>query len=617
MSFIFLALKIHHGAKEILVPPVDSSVTEEQSLVDSPNVMQGAQVLNTEGSSQHTGEAKEKKRKRTHSLSKCLPSKRLKVCNGEIVPAHIASAYVQSDLLQETVTSQAQFHRIGAQIVPSTQQDATPISHRSPNPLHEPLPPLSPDVMFLDPPHSSDCTAEQEMLDHGILTGEDLDIMTFGSALLNLEPHFNSPEVLLNAVDHFSIYNTATSTEGHALQRQLEKNVDDIRSEDAHSQLNKGQPPHNDDGPEDLDVDDVDTKCGQSRAVKSPVINYPYLPLSEQIKSLFKIPGLKAILNEWQAPDGRLFFLNKDDKKWGPNGELRIGVNLGVGFHTLEILHIEPHVYKYSACPQGAKPGSNTKVLCPIMSDLLQLWKFSIKVPMESCPEGWLVRVALVAVLCNKPAAHKMGGFASHSHTNFCTNHLPPSANNNSSSTSMPLNDGDVADDDKFSLHPDDPANFLKLSAALHLLIKCKLMDEDIDRADKLIREYGVELITLYRSAVIKPNHHYAMHVGNCAWNFGPLHDFWTFLYEQLNKVLKSLKTNNHVNSELETTFFKEFQRTCQLGKLTYTLLKCPSESLPSQATCVMLKASNEERGTVAGLAALSQDLDDVGTDYM
>ncbi|KIK79292.1 hypothetical protein PAXRUDRAFT_161649, partial [Paxillus rubicundulus Ve08.2h10] len=34
---------------------------------------------------------------------------------------------------------------------------------------------------------------------------------------------------------------------------------------------------------------------------------------------------------------------------------------------------------------------------------------------------GRLVRVALVAVVCDKPAAHKIGGFASHSHTNFCT----------------------------------------------------------------------------------------------------------------------------------------------------------------------------------------------------
>jgi hypothetical protein len=34
---------------------------------------------------------------------------------------------------------------------------------------------------------------------------------------------------------------------------------------------------------------------------------------------------------------------------------------------------------------------------------------------------GRLVRVILVAVVCDKPAAHKMGGFASHSHNHFCT----------------------------------------------------------------------------------------------------------------------------------------------------------------------------------------------------
>ncbi|KIJ57701.1 hypothetical protein HYDPIDRAFT_71487, partial [Hydnomerulius pinastri MD-312] len=34
---------------------------------------------------------------------------------------------------------------------------------------------------------------------------------------------------------------------------------------------------------------------------------------------------------------------------------------------------------------------------------------------------GRVVRVILVAVVCDKPAAHKIGGFASHSHTYFCT----------------------------------------------------------------------------------------------------------------------------------------------------------------------------------------------------
>ncbi|KAG1835819.1 hypothetical protein DFJ58DRAFT_628946, partial [Suillus subalutaceus] len=34
---------------------------------------------------------------------------------------------------------------------------------------------------------------------------------------------------------------------------------------------------------------------------------------------------------------------------------------------------------------------------------------------------GRLVHLILVAVVCDKPATHKIGGFGSHSHTNLCT----------------------------------------------------------------------------------------------------------------------------------------------------------------------------------------------------
>ncbi|KAG2125159.1 hypothetical protein DEU56DRAFT_707052, partial [Suillus clintonianus] len=68
----------------------------------------------------------------------------------------------------------------------------------------------------------------------------------------------------------------------------------------------------------------------------------------------------------------------------------------------------------------------------------------------------------------------------------------------------------------------------------------------------------------LYSLNVIKPNHHYATHIASFVCNFGPLHDFWTFLFERLNKVLKSFKTNNHANGELETMFFSEFHQTCE-----------------------------------------------------
>ncbi|KAG2335369.1 hypothetical protein BDR05DRAFT_1006885 [Suillus weaverae] len=61
--------------------------------------------------------------------------------------------------------------------------------------------------------------------------------------------------------------------------------------------------------------------------------------------------------------------------------------------------------------------------------------------------------------------------------------------------------------------------------------------------------------------------------------------------------------------------FFSEFHRTCESSRLTYALLQMPKESLPCEVAEHMLKASAEERGTVAALAALSKELDEANTD--
>jgi hypothetical protein len=99
------------------------------------------------------------------------------------------------------------------------------------------------------------------------------------------------------------------------------------------------------------------TKWNNSRAIKMPIVKYPYLPLSEQITSILRIPGIKALLDEWckkprktgeytdifnsnicrnrlRALDGSLFFSNLPHENNGPHGELRIGVNLGLDWYV-------------------------------------------------------------------------------------------------------------------------------------------------------------------------------------------------------------------------------------------------------------------------------------------
>jgi hypothetical protein len=67
---------------------------------------------------------------------------------------------------------------------------------------------------------------------------------------------------------------------------------------------------------------------------------------------------------------------------------------------------------------------------------------------------------------------------------------------------------------------------------------------------------------------VIKPNHHYGTHVPGNARDYGPLREFWTYLFERLNRVLKSYRTNNHGNGALEVTFFREFHRTVRTSQM-------------------------------------------------
>lgn len=56
-----------------------------------------------------------------------------------------------------------------------------------------------------------------------------------------------------------------------------------------------------------------------------------------------------------------------------------------------------------------------------LINELIRLWRDGVVICTPSCPNGRRVRVILVAVVCDKPAAHKLGAFGSHTHRLFCT----------------------------------------------------------------------------------------------------------------------------------------------------------------------------------------------------
>lgn len=62
--------------------------------------------------------------------------------------------------------------------------------------------------------------------------------------------------------------------------------------------------------------------------------------------------------------------------------------------------------------------------------------------------------------------------------------------------------------------------------------------------------------------------------------DYGPLQEFWTFLFERINKVLKSFNSSNHSGGELETSFFREFHRTVQNSRIVCNIHELPGNDL-------------------------------------
>ena len=71
--------------------------------------------------------------------------------------------------------------------------------------------------------------------------------------------------------------------------------------------------------------------------------------------------------------------------------------------------------------PKEPNPDEVQWFLRILVNKLICLWKDGIIVTTLKFPLGQLVRLALVALICDKPAAHKLGGFGAHSHHFFCT----------------------------------------------------------------------------------------------------------------------------------------------------------------------------------------------------
>lgn len=111
-------------------------------------------------------------------------------CNGQFVISSACLHTSDSSIMSQDNRRTTALSTDGPKDGPCSSSTG-PISTAFPIPLCEPPPPISPDVHFPDPPRTLSLVVEQQMLNNGFLTGEDLDIMT--SDLLHLGTGCSQP----------------------------------------------------------------------------------------------------------------------------------------------------------------------------------------------------------------------------------------------------------------------------------------------------------------------------------------------------------------------------------------------------------------------------------------
>ncbi|KAJ7598689.1 hypothetical protein C8J56DRAFT_708797, partial [Mycena floridula] len=99
---------------------------------------------------------------------------------------------------------------------------------------------------------------------------------------------------------------------------------------------------------------------------------------------------------------------------------------------------------------------------------------------------------------------------------------------------------------DRPRMHFDEPTNFLRFSTALKLMTAGIVTQDGLTKAEKLLEDYLLQYRFLYGVKSMKPNHHWVIHLPPQIRDYGPVYNFWAFLTERLNKILKNMNSNNH-----------------------------------------------------------------------
>ena len=145
-------------------------------------------------------------------------------------------------------------------------------------------------------------------------------------------------------------------------------------------------------------------------------------------------------LRGFQGPDGKHFSQGGDEGRYvfslcvdffNPYTNKQAGKKASIGIISLVCLNLPPdkryrpeNMFLAGIIPGPQEPPltATNHYLSPLIDDLLDFWVPGVRFSCTHLyPSGRLVHCALVAVICDLPAARKIGGFAAFSHNYFCS----------------------------------------------------------------------------------------------------------------------------------------------------------------------------------------------------
>ncbi|KZT54921.1 hypothetical protein CALCODRAFT_510434 [Calocera cornea HHB12733] len=153
--------------------------------------------------------------------------------------------------------------------------------------------------------------------------------------------------------------------------------------------------------------------------------------------------------------------------------------------------------------------------------------------------------------------------------------------------------------------------NYLKLAASIKIFMRREITQAELERAEDLYRQFLREYVEIYGAENVTPTFHWILHMAAQIRRFGPVHGFWTYLFERLNKLLKGFATNGHKGGAMEVTFARELKREISLSRLNHVLSSQREDPLARLLASELQKSPGDlsRTGTLAAIAAEAQDL--------